>query len=314
LPSETALQRAYATRAGLYAAFGMPAKAIADFRRVLELHEKAAAEITQSAAYRNELAGTLAYLGVALENDGRRAEAEGPYRQAVTVWQQLSDEFPDNQWYRHERAYFSIALARILQSAGQFEAALEHCRTSVRLNERLVADFANAARLAQGRGMLIALLSSLGRDEEAGNEVQTLLKGSPSPEELNNVAWGLIRRSDPSVGVARQAVELAQKAVDLSPSAGHIWNTLGVAHYRAGSWPAAIEALEKSRELNKDKHLSVDAFFLAMAHWQLGNKDEARKWFDQGALWMEKNQPQNEDLRRFRAEAEKLLEIKEQQD
>ena len=56
---------------------------------------------------------------------------------------------------------------------------------------------------------------------------------------------------------------------------------------------------------------SFDWFFLAMAHWQMDKKDEARKWFDQGIVWMGKNRPQDAELRRFRAEASELLGIKE---
>ena len=54
---------------------------------------------------------------------------------------------------------------------------------------------------------------------------------------------------------------------------------------------------------------SHDWFFLAMAHWQLGQKDEARKWHDQAVAGMEKRAPQNEELTRFRAEAAQLLGI-----
>ena len=50
-------------------------------------------------------------------------------------------------------------------------------------------------------------------------------------------------------------------------------------------------------------------FFMAMSHRQLGNRDEARKWYDQGVEWMEKNSPNNEELRGFRAEATELLGI-----
>ena len=56
---------------------------------------------------------------------------------------------------------------------------------------------------------------------------------------------------------------------------------------------------------------STDWFFLAMAHHQLGHKDEGRKWYDIAVSWMDKNQPQNDELRRFRAEAAELLGIKE---
>jgi len=39
------------------------------------------------------------------------------------------------------------------------------------------------------------------------------------------------------------AVALAAKAVELRPAEGAYWNTLGVAHYRAEEWQAAIDAL-----------------------------------------------------------------------
>jgi hypothetical protein len=52
-------------------------------------------------------------------------------------------------------------------------------------------------------------------------------------------------------------------------------------------------------------------FFLAMAHWQLGQKEKARELYDRAVQWMDKNEPKNEELRRFRAEASQLLELKE---
>ena len=52
---------------------------------------------------------------------------------------------------------------------------------------------------------------------------------------------------------------------------------------------------------------SLDWFFLAMADWKLGNKDAARVWYDKALEWMEKNDPANEELIRFRAEAAELL-------
>ena len=48
-----------------------------------------------------------------------------------------------------------------------------------------------------------------------------------------------------------------------------------------------------------------------MAHWQVGNKEEARRWYDKAVEWMEKNKPDDEELRRFRAEAAELLGIPE---
>jgi tetratricopeptide (TPR) repeat protein len=99
------------------------------------------------------------------------------------------------------------------------------------------------------------------------------------------------------------------EGVELAPQNGMIWNTLGVAQYCAGNWKVAITALEKSMELRKGGD-SFDWFILAMAQWQLGQKDEARKRYDQAVAWMDKNRPQNKELRRFRAEATELLGVK----
>lgn len=75
---------------------------------------------------------------------------------------------------------------------------------------------------------------------------------------------------------------------------------------RAGHWDEAIAALQKSMDL-RNGGMSADWFFLAMAHLQLGHKEEARTWYDKAVEWMDKNQPQDGDLRGFRDEAAALL-------
>ena len=52
---------------------------------------------------------------------------------------------------------------------------------------------------------------------------------------------------------------------------------------------------------------AYDWFFQAMAHWQKGDKDEARKWFDKAVAWTRQKAPKNVELRRFWAEAAELL-------
>jgi hypothetical protein len=54
-----------------------------------------------------------------------------------------------------------------------------------------------------------------------------------------------------------------------------------------------------------------------MAHWKLGHKNEAQNRRAQALEWMQKNQEglkkypvYDDDLRRFRAEAEELLGVK----
>jgi serine/threonine protein kinase/tetratricopeptide (TPR) repeat protein len=129
-------------------------------------------------------------------------------------------------------------------------------------------------------------------------------------ESMHILARLLANSSDPKVRNARRAVELAKQAIDLAPKVGQFWNALGVASYRAEDWKASVQTLEKSMQLRKGGD-SFDWFFLAMSHWQLGDKEEARTWYDRAVEWMDKNQPENEELRRFRAEAAEWLKAKE---
>ncbi len=89
------------------------------------------------------------------------------------------------------------------------------------------------------------------------------------------------------------------------PGGWAVWNTLGVAQYRAGNWQASIDALRKAMGLRREGN-GFDWFFLAMAHRRLGNKGEARGWYGRAVGWMDKNRPKDEGLRRFRGEATAL--------
>jgi WD40 repeat protein len=130
---------------------------------------------------------------------------------------------------------------------------------------------------------------------------------------LNNQAWVLATHPEPKNRDPGRAVKLAQEAVALAPKDGMIWNTLGAAHYRAGEWKGAIAALLKSMELRNGGN-SFDWFILAMSHWKLDQPEEARKWYEPAVAWMDKHQPQNDELRRFRAEAAQLLGIEKKKD
>jgi tetratricopeptide (TPR) repeat protein len=166
---------------------------------------------------------------------------------------------------------------------------------------------------------LASVYAALGRDAEAAKLHEEVLAkrqaklGPDHPDtiaSLFKLARLLASSTDPKVRNASRAVELAKKAVESSPKGGHLWNALGIAQYRFGDHKAAIAALEKSMELRKGGD-SFDWFVLAMAHWKLGEKDKAREWYDKAVEWMDKNEPNNEELRRFRAEAAELLEWKE---
>ena len=72
-----------------------------------------------------------------------------------------------------------------------------------------------------------------------------------------------------------------------------------------------MAALKKGLPLRSGGE-SSDWFFLAMAHWQLGERVEACDSYDEAVQWMDKNRPHDEDLCRLRVEAAALLGIPEQ--
>jgi tetratricopeptide (TPR) repeat protein len=123
----------------------------------------------------------------------------------------------------------------------------------------------------------------------------------------NELAWLLATTPDVQYREPAQAVQHGLEAVRLMPQDADAWNTLGVAHYRNGQWNEAIDALNKSME--RSGGTAIDWLFLAMTHWQRGERDEARTWYDRAATWMQDQADEalTEELTRFRAEADELL-------
>jgi Flp pilus assembly protein TadD len=148
----------------------------------------------------------------------------------------------------------------------------------------------------------------LGQMDDALADIRQAIRLGPNfAGPHNNLAWFLATCPDPKLRDPARAVEAARKAVELAPQDSGTWNTLGAALYRAGDWKAAISALEKSVALAHDNQLAFNGFFLAMARSQLGQKGEARTWYDKAVAWMEKNAPRDLELVCFRAEAAALL-------
>jgi tetratricopeptide (TPR) repeat protein len=193
------------------------------------------------------------------------------------------------------------------QMGQQEEAASDFSRV-IELNPKEPEAWYNDPKNALPWRKRAAAYLSLRQYEKAISDFNKVLEVNPNDDVYNTVAWLFATCPDSNWCDPVRAVKLAQKAVELAPKEGNYWNMLGVAQYRAGNWKAAVTALEKSMDLRRGGD-SSDWFFLAMAHWQLGDKNEASKRYDQAVQWLEKNQPKNEELGRFRAEAENLLRI-----
>jgi tetratricopeptide (TPR) repeat protein len=267
--------------------------------------------------YRDFLATTHNSLGDLLARLGKWADAEAEYQAALRDYQRLADKYAG---YRFALVAGHAKLGEARRQQGDLDGAVHEYRAALQTVPKdravLFSDLGGGYQYRQPipdegalHWRLGTALNEQGRYKEAVaeyREVVRLRPGDARPD--NNLAWFLATCPDLKVRDFGQALTHAKKAVELAPSNGRFWNTLGVAQYRNGDRKAAIEALMKSTRLRNGGD-SFDFFFLAMAHWQLDEKDKARDWYARAVAWMDKNQPQNEELKRFRAETEQLLGI-----
>ena len=149
---------------------------------------------------------------------------------------------------------------------------------------------------------LIARAESIdGSDRMAGD--RTVIA-----EAENNLAWLLATCPELEIRDSREAVKHARVAVDIEPTTGNYWNTLGVAFYRNGEWDLAYDALNRSIRLRGNGGDSFDWFFLAMIDHKQGRKRSAIEWYEKAVTWYQtQRRPNDDELYRFQTEAAKEL-------
>jgi serine/threonine protein kinase len=332
--SRDCVARSHYNLAEMFAQNKQPQEAIKEYREAIAGWEKLAADFHDKPEFRGHAAWTYNLLARELIASAQPDEAEKAYRHSIALWAKLVED-SNQELHRSSLAYNSDLLGHLLNQRSKFSQAVPAFRQAMTVWQKLHADsgkddYRKYQSLSQA--WLIETLAAEARQiekdatlsdgdrraqaqarrTEAKELVQDGLKrGLQSPESLNNIAWRLATDADPANRDPALAVELAKLAIEREPGNKAIPNTLGVAQYRATDWNAAIKALNKSME-QRNGGDSFDWFFLAMAHWRLGEKEKARNWFDQAAAWMDKHQPQNIELRRFRGEAADLMGIKDE--
>jgi serine/threonine protein kinase/tetratricopeptide (TPR) repeat protein len=272
------LASSYLSSAELPAQGGKISERVQAARKAIAIFEQLEKKYPALQESRVSLAGSCYNLSGGLLRRGRLAEAEELCRKAARLWKQLADEMPTVPGHRQMLANSQGRLGQVLAKQKRLPEAVEEYRQALAMNEKLAADF-------PGINVSFEICINC-------TNLAELLADAPD-----------MRLRDPA-----QAVELAKKAAQLVPNRFEPWGNLGLALYRNGEWKGAIEALQKSNQI---KEHGDQFFLLAMAHWQLGDKEKASQYFHQAVTWMDKNDPKDEDLRRHRAEAAALLGVKE---
>ena len=292
-----------------------------DYVGATRFHTAAVALRPQSAFAHDSLGNTLFHQGKlddaiaayrkAIELDARFANAHGNLGAALAEQGNLDDGIaalrkaieldPKNISY-----YENLGIA--LNDQQKWDEAIALCRLGIEQvgpnSKRSAGLYLQLGKALEGQGKL---------DETIACFEKTVELDPKNTVAHNALVWVLTNCREVKLRDPKRGLEVAVKAVELGPQWPFTWKMLGWAHYRAGDWKASIEALEKSCTL-EDRPKGGDPyawFFLAMAHWQLGEKDTSRKWYDRAVEWMDKHEPKGEDLRRFRTEAAELLEVDE---
>ncbi len=250
-------------------------------------HDESFADYSEAVRLDQNFAVAHSNLGNELSKQGKLDEAVKEHREAIRLE-------PDNAM-----AYNNLGIT--LRHQGKLQEAVDVLRTSIRFKQDMPHAHANLS---------IALMQ-LGQFEEAFREQREAIRLKPDfPGAINLLAWHLATCPDPKWRDPAKALELAMRAVQSAPENASFKNTLGIAQYRNGHWEATVKVLEETIELSAEG-FSFSGFFLAMAHWQLGEKLKARTWYDKSVEWMNQNAPEDEELLRFRAEAAGLLGIED---
>jgi eukaryotic-like serine/threonine-protein kinase len=195
-----------------------------------------------------------------------------------------------------------LYLGKSLQGKGELDQAIAHYRKATEYYDE--PGKKASAHFWLGK----ALLGKGLRDQSIVSFKRAIQLDPGHSRACHNFAFILANAPDPKQRDLVGALRLAQTVVELAPNAAGGWKSIAWAHYRTGDWKGALAAMTKVKELGSPGD-SIEWFLLAMVHWQLGDKTAACMWFDKAVAWMEKNQPKDEELRRFRAEAAELLGI-----
>lgn len=165
----------------------------------------------------------------------------------------------------------------------------------------------NNAAAFRGLGEIEGRLGNL---DAAADFYRKAIKQDPdSVRILNSFAWTIVSRSNSETapGLIKEATEAAEMAYEKSPEDPSLQNTLGVCYYRTSNWEEALELLQSSV---KNADVIHNWLFLAMTHWQLGEKAEARAYMTKSIVWKQKGKLDAE-AKRFLAEAETLMATKD---
>ncbi len=283
---------AYLRLSQLQSTMGQTDESLVSLKHGLELVEQALAAGLDVRKHAGALAGF--FRGPRYE---RRAQAppSNPLmafsliEKGSLIWKNLVAQAPEVPGFRQDLAGFNYYLGMASYNLGNRPAAIEQMRNSEQLLKQLKSEQPDAKVIRQEWAIAASTLGLMYESTQQPAEAvaiytAALVEYPDSVDLCTQTARFFGTYPDPAIRRPEEALRLARHATEVSPRDPGAWSVLGIAYYRGGQWQEAVGALQKSMQL-RDGGEAFDWFYLAMALQQLGQQEEAKKWFAQGAAW-----------------------------
>jgi serine/threonine-protein kinase len=266
-------------------------------------YKEAEAACREALRLKPDMPFALGCLGHTLYHQGRFQEAEAAFREAVRL---QPDYLPDHV----NLGIMCAHLGRWHQAVADYSTALEHQADwqEVRNHrayaysvlgqwDKAAADLAPVARANPGdeaAWFQLACLRFLQGDTRGYEEVCAHLRERARDKEqvTGDQASNLCRTTALPARVdretARQLVRWGEQGVASQPRAPWYLHFLALAHYRAGQAEQSVGYCRKSLEADpRWEGRMQNWLLLALAHHQLGHRDESLQWMDKAVKWRE---------------------------
>ena len=266
------------------------------------------------------------YLARALWHRGAVQEAEHHLRAAVERLSRLVDDFPDVDMYRDKLRLAQGFSADGLIVQGRLEEAEDTYLSMIALQADRPRIDATVGRETAWTYYKLGLLQHCqGKTQAAADSFRRAFDGfekalgeappgtGKERSAKSALRWTRVTCPMPQFHDAELSIVYSNEALQSAPESANYWNSLGVAHYRAGNFDKAIAAIDRSIEFGGEQDIS-NYYFLAMAHWRRGEQAEARQLYDRGVETARKAGAKTLsilELANFRREAEVKLGIAE---
>jgi tetratricopeptide (TPR) repeat protein len=175
-----------------------------------------------------------------------------------------------------QRAQLSVAEAQLLREAGAYKKAFQLLSDAL----KKLPDYPD---LLYDRALAA---EKIGKSEIMEQDLRKLIQLRPDhAHAYNALGYGLAEHSDR----LPEALELIEKAIELSPNDPYIMDSLGWVHYRMGNLNQGLSYLRQAFGLNPDPEIAAH---LGEVLWVQGTREEAKD------VWQStlKNHPDNEVL------------------